>query len=339
MMARKGRAILRRLLTGTLLVVALVAAAAIATAPRAIEHTANVPPLAPDLDAWLAAREAASHRETPIIAGAEKRLRWFNDEPGSKTPYAVVYLHGFSATRQEVAPLGELIADQLGANLFETRLRGHGLLASPLADVRAEDWLDDAGEALAVGAAIGDSVILMGTSTGATLAIAMADHPAFDTVSTIVLISPNFAPRDATAEILTWPGGPQLARILVGETRSWTAANDKQEQFWSTTYPMAATVEMMRLVKFARSKLPLSLRQPILTLYSPNDEVIDVARIESALGQIDSPKNDAITIAQSGDPSNHVLAGNILAPENNTLVAGHIIGFLRDAGLYSLDGS
>ena len=332
-MARKSPAIFRRLLTGTLLVIALLAAAAIATAPRAVEHTAAVPRLAPDLDAWLAEREAASHVATPIIAGAEKRVRWFNDETGTKTPYAVVYLHGFSATRQEVAPLGELIADQLGANLFETRLRGHGLAASPLADVQAEDWLDDAGEALTVGAAIGDTVILMGTSTGATLAIAMADHTAFDAVSNIILISPNFAPHDATAEILTWPGGPQLAEMLVGETRSWTAANDQQEQFWSTTYPMAATVEMMRLVKFARSKLPLSLQQPILTLYSPNDEVIDVAWIESALGQIDSPKNAAIKIARSGDPSNHVLAGNILSPENNDLVAGHIVRFLREAGL------
>ena len=253
--------LLRRLLTGTLLVVALVAAAAIATAPRPVDYVAGTPPLSPDLDAWLSAREAASHRSTPIIAGAEKRVRWFDGAANSQTRYAVVYLHGFSATRQEVAPLGELVADQLGANLFETRLHGHGLATSPLADVSAEHWLDDAAEALAVGAAIGESIVLMGTSTGATLAIAMADHDAFETVSGVVLISPNFAPRDSTAEILTWPGGPQLAELLVGETRSWTAANDLQEQFWSTTYPMAATVEMMRLVKYARSKLPLALEQ------------------------------------------------------------------------------
>lgn len=332
-MAPSLRKLLRRPLTGALLVAALIAAAAIATAPRPVDYVASTPPLSPDLDTWLSAREAASHRSTPIIAGAEKRVRWFTGVANSRTRYAVVYLHGFSATRQEVAPLGELVADRLGANLFETRLHGHGLSDSPLADVRAEHWLDDAAEALTVGAAIGETIVLMGTSTGATLAIAMADHDAFDTVSGLVLISPNFAPRDSTAEILTWPGGPQLAKLLVGETRSWTAANDQQEQFWSTSYPMAATVEMMRLVKFARSKLPLKLGQPLLTLYSPNDEVIDVAWIDTALGQIDSPHSEAISIAESGDPSNHVLAGDILAPENNDLVAGHIVRFLEGAGL------
>jgi esterase/lipase len=332
-MVRTRSRLLRRLLAGTLLVLAVVAAAAIATAPTAISHVARAPGVPADLDAWIADRESSVRLEQTIIEGAEKRIRWFNGSRNARTEYALVYLHGFSATRQELAPLGAQIADQLGANLFETRLRGHGLSTAPLAGVRAEEWLDDAAEAITIGAEIGDQVIVMGTSTGATLALAMTDHPTFDAVAGIVLISPNFAPRDSTAEILTWPGGPQLARLMVGETRSWTPANDAQERFWSTTYPMAATVEMMRLVKLARSKLPMTLSQPLLTLYSPNDQVIDTGRIEAALKEIDSPRSEVVRIEQSGDPSNHVLAGDILAPENNRLVAGHIVRFLTAADL------
>ncbi|MDD4273595.1 MAG: hypothetical protein PHG14_07705 [Desulfobacter postgatei] len=37
-----------------------------------------------------------------------------------------VYIHGFSATRKETAPLSDLVAKTLNANLFYTRLSGHG---------------------------------------------------------------------------------------------------------------------------------------------------------------------------------------------------------------------
>lgn len=302
---------------------------AIWTAPRAIDHRAVAPELPENLDRWLADGEAAVANAQGIVAGTEKRIRWLDDATRQSTPLAVVYLHGFSATRQEVAPLGESLADALGANLYETRLTGHGLLRDALLNVHAEQWLDDAAEALAVGAGIGDQVIVVGTSTGATLALAVADHAVFANVAGIILVSPNFAPKDAAAEILTWPGGPQLASLLVGDTRSWTAANELQERFWTTTYPMSAAIEMMRLVKFTRSKLPLTLSQPLLTIYSPNDQVVDTEWIESALARIDSPRLQTVQLAESGDPSNHVLAGDILAAENNAVVLGHILDFLQ----------
>ena len=89
----------------------------------------------------------------------------------------------------------------------------------------------------------------------------------------------------------------------------------------------AAAVEMMRLVNLARSKLPLRLEQSLLTLYSPNDQVIDSQWIATALAQIDSPRAKVVKIELSGDPSNHILAGDILAPENNHVVAEHIGNF------------
>lgn len=323
----------RRLLAGLVALLAAVAVAALATAPRGLNYVATAPEIDADVGGWLAARESEVHARSPIIPGAEKRLRWFGEDVGQRTDYSVVYLHGFSASRQEIAPVGALIADGLGANLFETRLAGHGLEDRPLDGIRAESWLDDAAEALAIGAAVGDRIVLIGTSTGATLALAMSDHASFDRVAAVVLISPNFAPRDGSAEMLTWPGGPQLARLLVGETRSWTAANTLQDRYWSTSYPTAAVVEMMRLVNFTRSKLPMRLRQPMLTLYSPRDQVVDTEWIAAALAKIESPRTQTIEIAASGDPSNHVLAGDILAPRNNRIIADHVVRFVTNSGL------
>ena len=311
-----------------MLVVALVAILFV-TAPPALVNQAATPAVAGDLDAWLADRERLAGLANPLIPDTEKRIHWFGGHSGSKTQHAVVYLHGFSATRQEIAPVAEVVADALGANLFETRLRGHGQMQRALADVQAEDWLDDAAEALAIGAAIGEEIVLMGTSTGATLALAMAGHPAFDRVGTLVLLSPNFAPSDPNAEFLTWPGGPQLAYLVAGDKRSWTPRNPLQARYWATTYPMDAVIEMMRLVKYVRGKLPMHLEQSILVIYSPADTVVDTGRITSAFAQMDSPHRELIAVPSSGDPSNHVLAGDIMSPETSELVAASIVRFIE----------
>lgn len=54
-----------------------------------------------DLDRYLAQSEAPFH---DIVPGAEKIIVWANATK-AKTPLSIVYLHGFSATRQETAPL------------------------------------------------------------------------------------------------------------------------------------------------------------------------------------------------------------------------------------------
>ncbi len=175
---------------------------------------------------------------------------------------------------------------------------------------------------------IGEQLIVMGTSTGATLALAMVGHPSFEAVSTIVLMSPNFAVQDTKAEFLTWPGGPQLAYIVAGKSRSWTAQNELQARFWSTTYPMDAAIEMMRLVKYVRGRLPMQLEQSVLTIYSPADTVVDVDWIIRGFEQLDSPRKQLLELPGSGDASNHVLAGDIMAPENNLPVTQAIVDFV-----------
>jgi len=288
-----------RILIGVALILAAVSLTLFAVAPSKLFNAARAPEIDGDLDEWLAKSEREANAKEALIPETGKRIRWYQGRKNSKARYSVIYLHGFSATRQEIAPVGELIADGLEANLFETRLAGHGHQSNPLQGVHAEDWLEDAAEALSIGAEIGEQIIIMGTSTGATLALAMTGHPSFEPVSTIVLLSPNFAPRDVNAEFLTWPGGPQL-----------------------------------RLVQYVRGKLPMRLQQSLLTIYSPKDTVVDTGRIVEAFGQMDSPRKQLVAIPGSGDSSNHVLAGDILAPENNLAIAEQIIAFIRlDTGV------
>jgi len=278
------------------------------------------------------ARAPAPTQPKPDIAAAlipdtESRIVWANGE--ARTPWAVVTLHGFSATRQETAPLAETVASLLGANLYEARLTGHGLAEQPLAGVRAEDWLQDAADALAAGAAIGDKIIVIGTSTGATLAAAMLDHELAKHIDTLVMISPNFEPRDPGSRWLTRPAGPLLARLAVGDTRCWEPHNELQARFWSTCYPTAAAVEMMRLVDRANRLLPASIPQRLLMFYSHSDMVISPQAALEIFDATASPQKAALEITDSGDPSQHVLAGDILSPATTRSMAEAIAGFIE----------
>lgn len=310
-----------------LLLLPLLGAALWASTPARLDPAVVAIELPDDLDAWLAKREQSVADDFGLVPGTEKRITWFAE--GERTAWSVVYLHGFSATRQETAPLAENVARALRANLFETRLTGHGREQAQLSAVRAEDWIADAAEALAVGAAIGERIIVIGTSTGATLAAAMLDDPAMRAVDTLVMLSPNFEPRDPGAAWLTRPAGPLLASLLVGDTRSWEPYNEQQGRYWSTSYPMAAAVEMMRLVDLAKQKLPGTIAQRLLLFYSLEDEVISPTTALAILEETASPQKRAVEITDPGDPSHHVLAGDVLSAAMTQRIADDIVAFIK----------
>lgn len=262
-----------------------------------------------------------------LIPGTEERVQLF-DGP-ERTEWAVVALHGFSATRQETAPLADVVAAELGANLFEARLSGHGHAENPMAEVRAEHWLADTARALAKGAELGDRLIVIGTSTGATLAAAMLDQPLADAVDTVVMISPNFAPQGAGASWLTRPAGPLLAWLLEGPTRCWEPRNELQARFWTTCYPTTTLVEVMRLVDLVGGRLPDRIRQRLLVFYSPDDSVVSPSMISEAYAAVSAPAKALIDVSHTSDPSHHVLAGDILSPETTEEIAGQIVEFIR----------
>jgi alpha-beta hydrolase superfamily lysophospholipase len=263
----------------------------------------------------------------PAIAGTEERVLRTVD-PGNAR-WVVVALHGFSASRQETAPLAETVAQQLGANLVEVRLSGHGLAENPLAGVRAEHWLNDAQKAFSTAAELGERIIVIGTSTGATLTAALLDQDFASHIDTLVMISPNFAPRDPKAKWLTRPAGPLIAQLVAGDTRCWTPTNDLQDQYWSNCYPMAAAVEMMRLVDRANRILPADISQRLLMFYSPDDKVISPDAALEIFEATGSPMKKAIEIRDPGDPSHHVLAGDILSPAKTREIADAIIDFIE----------
>lgn len=278
-----------------------------------------------DLDDYLARAEATYPDITP---GAEKTILWA-DPQRQQTDLAIVYLHGFSATRQETAPLSDELAQSLDANLFYTRLAGHGRSAAALGEVTAGDWLTDAEEALAIGKRLGRQVIIIGTSTGGTLATWLAVRRSDPQVLAYVLISPNFGPKDPAAQVLTWPWASYFTPWLMGPQRQWTPLNEQQARFWNHVYPTRALLPMMALVK-AVNALPLEqTKAPILLIHAADDTVVSAEAATQAFQRFGSAQKQRIALQHSQDPSHHVLAGRIIAPSDTARVRPLIEEFLE----------
>lgn len=281
----------------------------------------DVPDLG-EIDAWLADREA---RFDDLVPGTEKRVLWHAGRVETTT-VAFVYLHGFSATRQETAPLAERLARSFEANLFETRLTGHGRSGQALASARAEDWVRDYREAIEVGRRLGRRVVVIGCSTGATLDAVGAAYWPERVVAAHVWLSPNFGPREASARLLTWPWARTWVPWVAGETRSWEPVNPRQGRYWTTSYPIGALFPMQALVDVAQVAPLDRVRAPTLVIHSLDDPVIRPDRVVRAFEQLGAPVKERVPLTGVQDP--HVLAGDILSPANTDPVVETIRVFL-----------
>lgn len=263
------------------------------------------------LDAWLAQGEATQPHLRPDTA---KRVGW-HGAPGQRTPWAVVYLHGFTATRLETAPLAQHLASQLGANLFETRLTGHGADAQAMGDATVQDWLADTVEAVQVGQRLGERVLLLGVSTGATLGNWLALQPLGQAVAAQVWVSPNYGPAVKRSELINGPWGQQIALALEGEMRGQPTNDPRENNAWTQRYPTKALFPMMALVKQVRESDLSAVRTPVLVLYSPADQTVDANETVLAFARLGSPLKVLEPVAYSEATGQHVLAGDIRAPK------------------------
>jgi esterase/lipase len=278
-------------------------------------------------EARLAEAEAGVSGLRP---GEAKAIVWANPASPGRTPVSLVYLHGFSADRHEVDPLMGDIAREIGANVYYARLAGHGQDGAALGRATAEEWLDDAAEAVEIGTRIGNRVVLVGTSTGATLALWAASHPRSPgALEALVLISPNLGLRDRTSEALLWPWGVLVARALLGEERCFEPKSAAQALHWTTCYPPRALVEMMSLVDFVRYRDVSRLRPRALVIYSRDDQIVDPSATERMLDAL-GERGAAYVVADSGDPEHHVIAGEIMSPGTTDRVRERIVAFLRE---------
>lgn len=278
---------------------------------------------------FLAAAEAKFSDITP---GTERRILWAGAE-GQRTPISVVYLHGFTATSEETRPVPDEVAKALGANLHFNRFAGHARGPRAMLEPSADDWITDLAEALAVGAAIGDRVLVIATSQGASVLTAALGTPGVrdalpgaDKIAGVVMISPNFRLAKPLYAITSdLPGAGWILPLLAGDQIRSEIRNPEHERFWNTSYPTRSVLPMAKLLRAARAAEVDRINLPLLLLRSPDDQVVSNRATDQLLrnwkGQVTRVE---FPMAPGMDKGGHVIAGQIRSPGMTPVVVSQI---------------
>ena len=259
-------------------------------------------------------RERSDVSASGVKAGAPAAGR----EPSGVSPPAgptgALILHGFTSTTASMQPVADAAA-RAGYAVELPLLPGHGTRWEDLAETRAEaifEAVDSAYQRLAQRC---DTVVPVGLSMGAALALwAAAEHRA----AGVVVINPGLRLKT---------GSGLLARMLSRVRPTLTsiagdiAAPSVTEEAYPVT-PVRAVVQLHRLFRRARTALPALADQgtEVLLLRSPVDNVVGSA--SSTLLKRSVPQTHEAILRRS----RHVATLDYDAE----LINRRVVAFLRD---------
>ncbi|MEN9382249.1 MAG: hypothetical protein RI940_1132 [Bacteroidota bacterium] len=283
--------------------------------PAIIENTLPNIPEQVNIDSFVQAGE----KQHKLKANNEAKIIWA-DSSHQLTEYAIVYLHGFSASQMEGAPVHENIAKAFHCNLFLARQAEHGIdTTEDLLNLTAEKYWESAKFAYAIGKKLGKKVIIMSTSTGGTLSLQLA--ATYPEIVGLVMYSPNIEINNPAAPLLNNPWGLQIARFVKGGNYADIPfKNNEYPKYWNTRYRLESTVQLQNLIEATMTKETFSkVKQPTLVLYYYKDEqnqdnVVKVSGIKKMFASIATPDNlkKMVAIPEAGS---HVLASPIVSKD------------------------
>jgi esterase/lipase len=271
-----------------------------------------------NLDSLVQANESKHH----IKPNNEAEIIWA-DSNHQETDYAIVYLHGFSASQMEGDPVHRNIAKQFHCNLYLARLAEHGIdTTEDLQNLTAERYWESAKQAYAIGKKLGKKVILMSTSTGGTLSLQLA--AAYPEIAGQILYSPNIEIFNPTAPLLNKPWGLQIGRMVMkGNYNTIKYQHPDYPKYWNTHYRLEATVALQNLLEATMNKETFSkVHQPTLALYYYKDEENQdhVVNVKATIKMIDEIATSAeLKSAIAVNTGNHVLASPLVSKDVATV--------------------
>ncbi len=201
----------------------------------------------------------------------EARIVWADTGKKEKTPYSIVYIHGFGASWAEGEPVHTTLAKRYGANLYLARLDDAGI-SNPDAyqDLTPELFLQGAKRALAIGKALGNEVILIGNSAGGLLSVYLAaTNP---DLKGLILYSPCLDIYDSALKVATGPWGEKAVKAVIGD-RMLSEYTPERQKYWMSSYSSRGLITLQRTMDaVAKPEIYKEIKMPVLLGYYYKDE-------------------------------------------------------------------
>jgi esterase/lipase len=302
--------------------------------PAPGQYTGGLYPIK-DTGAALQQQVEANESRFKLKPDNEARIVWASDSLKNRTKYAVVYLHGFTASQEEGDPVHTHFAKSIGANLYLARLSEHGKdTVDALYHMTASSLWESAKEAYSIGKQLGEKVIIIGTSTGGTLALLLAAEQ-YPEIGGVILYSPNIAINNPMAWMSNNPWGLQIGRMVLGGENN-KAGDDRElyKKYWNYTYRVESITEVQQLLEEKMTPETFQkVNQPLLMLYYYKDEIhqdstVKVSAMKEMFNQISTPadKKRAVALPNTG---NHVI-GSYIKSKDLQSVEDESLKFARE---------
>ena len=185
------------------------------------------------------------------------------------------------------------------------RLADHGLQKNePLLDMTPAHLYHSAQEALVIAHKLGQKVVIMGTSTGCTLALMLAaDYPQL--VDGLILYSPNIKIKNPLAPLLSGPWGLQITRAIHGGKYAVSddPADSEDCKYWYCRYRVEAQVYLQQLLDMRMNRREFEkVRQPVFLGYyykdaDHQDQTVEVKAALKMFDELGTPENEKMKVA------------------------------------------
>lgn len=260
-----------------------------------------------------------NQREDSVIGlkeGNEAYIVWADSLNKRKTPYSIIYIHGFGASPMEGDPVHRFLAAHFGANLFVTRLPDHGIKReNGMEYMSAQALANAAGEAYQIGKSLGDEVIVVGTSMGGALSILLASQQ--PDIKAVILYSPAIRDYGERLSGFFSPWKKKLMEMTMMEEKMIHQKRDGEKaMYWSEDYHINGYESLAVLLYSNMNESTFKkIKQPLFLGYyykdnKAQDMVVSVPKMTEMFEKVSTPESlkRQKSFPNSGD---HVIGSSI----------------------------
>ena len=206
----------------------------------------------------------------------------------------VLTLHGFTGVKEEL----DALVTALKEEGFETRnpmIPGHGTRPEDMLKYSWKDWAQTAIDNYLDLRKTCDLVFVVGHSMGGTNALFLAEHAL--ELDGIVTLAPSLFIRDWRTKFI-----PIVKRIMKWQHGKLTDIKDPSQVDRHVAYdrfPIKSAVDLFEFQNEVRRQLWL-IRQPLLSIHSKLDKIVDPRDTEYLLASINSEIKEVFWLTKSG---------------------------------------
>lgn len=263
------------------------------------------------IEQWIQEQES----KVPDLKTDNNAMISWSGESGVQTDIAFVYLHGFGASRMEAEPVVSKLAEEYNANVYYSRLKGHGRSGvEGFEELTKEKYLDSAEDALKVGRLLGKKIVLISTSTGGTLSLHLASK--HKDIAGLLLYSPFVGLKNPMMGQITTPKGREMFKSMIGGEVQHMDRKEPENKYWSTEYHINAYVALIGMLQETMTKETFeAVTCPVFLAYyykneEEQDQVVSVAAMLSMFDQLGTSVDDKQKEAFP-NAANHVIASEL----------------------------